>query len=97
MVIAILHPNGSTARVILPPETGSDSSLTTDEEMLIAQHNEIVRMREIEDAAMNLCKVRGRHNSEIAMRRLMVACGFGNVLPPNATVQAAGGVMRRIA
>ena len=38
--------------------------------------DEIERLKEIESAALNLCKVKGRHNSEIAMKRLMKACGF---------------------
>ena len=35
---------------------------------------EIDRLRVIEAAAINLCKVKDRHNSEIAMHRLMIAC-----------------------
>jgi len=34
------------------------------------------RLSEIESAARNLCTVKGRHHSEIAMRQLMVACGY---------------------
>ena len=34
------------------------------------------KLQEIENAAVNLCKVKGRHNSEIAMRRLMKVCSF---------------------
>lgn len=37
---------------------------------------EINRLREIEEAAINMCKVKGRYHSEIAMRRLMEVCGF---------------------
>ena len=41
------------------------------------------RLRAIEAAARNLCEVRGRHHSEIAMRRLIEA------LTPNAGVTGA--------
>lgn len=33
------------------------------------------KYRELFSAAQNLCKVKGRHHSEIAMRRLMEVCG----------------------
>lgn len=33
------------------------------------------KYRELFAAAQNLCKVKGRHHSEIAMRRLMEVCG----------------------
>lgn len=36
---------------------------------------QVENLREIELAARNLCDVKGRHHSEIAMRRLMDACG----------------------
>lgn len=36
---------------------------------------EIERLREIEKAAINLCDVRGRHHSELAMTKLMEVCG----------------------
>ena len=38
--------------------------------------NEIERLRDIEAAARNLCSVKGRHRSEIAMHKLMQACGI---------------------
>lgn len=38
----------------------------------------------IADAAQNLCKVKGRHHSEIAMRKLIEACGM---MGPNAEVR----------
>ena len=41
------------------------------------------RLRAIEAAARNLCEVRGRHHSEIAMRRLIEA------LRPNVKVTGA--------
>ena len=34
------------------------------------------RLRGIEDAARNLCNQKGRHNTEIAMLRLMGVCGY---------------------
>jgi len=37
---------------------------------------ELVRLRNIEAAAQNLCKVKGRYHSEIAMRKLIEACGL---------------------
>ncbi len=36
----------------------------------------IKRLKEVNEAANNLCKVKGRFNSEQAMLRLMKACGF---------------------
>ena len=33
------------------------------------------RLLMIEQSAINLCKVRGRHHSEIAMNRLLKDCG----------------------
>lgn len=33
-------------------------------------------LQEIADAAQNMCRVKGRHHSELAMQRLMLACGF---------------------
>ncbi len=38
--------------------------------------HEAQKVRELEEAARNLCRVKGRHHSEQAMRRLMNACGF---------------------
>jgi len=35
---------------------------------------EVLRLRKIETAARNLIAVKGRHNSEIAMNRLIEAC-----------------------
>jgi len=35
---------------------------------------EIARLQKIEQAALNLIAVKGRHHSEIAMRLLMKAC-----------------------
>ena len=43
--------------------------------------NEIERLRKVEAAAQNLCRVRGRYHSEQAMRQLMVECGIET---PNA-------------
>lgn len=43
--------------------------------------NLMARYRELLAAARNLCEVKGRHHSEIAMRRLMEVCG---VERPNA-------------
>lgn len=37
---------------------------------------EIERLRGIEAAAINMCKVKGRYHAEIAMNRLMEVCGF---------------------
>ncbi|MDD5688496.1 MAG: hypothetical protein PHE88_11775 [Elusimicrobia bacterium] len=42
----------------------------------VAHETGSTKLIEISDAAHNLCRVKGRHNSEIAMRRLMLACGF---------------------
>lgn len=36
---------------------------------------EINRLKVIEQAAINMCDVKGRHHSELAMNRLMEVCG----------------------
>lgn len=43
---------------------------------IAALREENKRLRTIEAAARNLCKVKGRHHSEIAMRELIEACGM---------------------
>lgn len=40
----------------------------------MAAVQEMPRLRAIESAAMNFCRVRGRHHSEMATKRLMDAC-----------------------
>ena len=45
--VVIPHPNGKTARVLVPPHTPSMPSLTSDEELLMAQHAEIERLRRL--------------------------------------------------
>jgi hypothetical protein len=45
---------------------------------LLAEYD---RLQKIGEAATNMCAVKGRHHSEIAMTRLMRACGFET---PNA-------------
>ncbi len=47
-----------------------------DGELVEALCEEVKRLREIEAAARNLCNQKGRHNTEIAMLRLMSVCGF---------------------
>lgn len=37
--------------------------------------NELARLRAIEKAAINMCDVKGRHHSELAMNRLMEVRG----------------------
>ena len=37
---------------------------------------ESLRLKTIEQSSINLCKVKGRHHSEIAMTRLMKDCGL---------------------
>ena len=46
------------------------------EDRMFEAFGKLEKLREIEDAAKNFCRVKGRHNSEIAMRRLITACGF---------------------
>lgn len=36
--------------------------------------DEVERLQKIERAAINFCKVKGRHHSEIAMKKLMELC-----------------------
>ncbi len=38
--------------------------------------HEAMKVRELEEAARNLCRVKGRHHTEQAMKRLAEACGM---------------------
>ena len=55
----------------------------TIDEMLIDTENCHAKYKELFSASHNLCVVNGRHNSEIAMRRLMDICG---VVAPNCNL-----------
>jgi hypothetical protein len=48
--------------------------LATPEQAQGASAEEYAALKKIEAAARNLCTVKGRHHSEIAMRKLMEAC-----------------------
>ena len=51
-------------------------SFQSSEQAAKAAWEEWQRLRAIEEAARNLCNQKGRHNTEIAMLRLMSVCGY---------------------
>jgi len=56
------------------PKNGGIGKCHYDCDEIMVNADEFRRLQTIEKEALNLIKVKGRHNAEIAMNRLIYAC-----------------------
>jgi hypothetical protein len=66
--------NPATVLALLDELERTQGSVAITSAALSAAERELQRLRPIEAAARNLTKVKGRHNSELAMNQLIEAC-----------------------
>jgi hypothetical protein len=66
--------NPATVLALLDELERTQGSVAITSAALSAAERELQRLRPIEAAARNLVKVKGRHNSELAMNQLIEAC-----------------------
>ena len=69
----IVAANPATVLALLDELERTQGSVAITSAALSAAERELQRLRPIEAAARNLAKVKGRHNSELAMNQLLEA------------------------